>query len=120
MKYLYDCGLFDVPTIAAHCVYIEDDDFDILKEKKVTVATNPVSNLKLASGIADTGKMLEKGVNLAIGTDSIASNNSLNFIEEMKTLALVSKVRNMNPTVITPEEVIYAANEGRSVSPGQN
>ena len=119
MKYLYDCGLFDVPTIAAHCVYIEDDDFDILKEKKVTVATNPVSNLKLASGIADTGKMLEKGVNLAIGTDSVASNNSLNFIEEMKTLALVSKVRNMNPTVITPKEAIYAATRGGALAQGR-
>lgn len=119
VKYLYDCGLFDVPTIAAHCVYIEDDDFDILKEKKVTVATNPVSNLKLASGIADTGKMLEKGVNLAIGTDSVASNNSLNFIEEMKTLALVSKVRNMNPTVITPKEAIYAATRGGALAQGR-
>lgn len=119
VKYLYDCGLFDVPTVAAHCVYIEDDDFDILKEKKVTVATNPVSNLKLASGIADTGKMLEKGVNLAIGTDSVASNNSLNFIEEMKTLALVSKVRNMNPTVITPKEAIYAATRGGALAQGR-
>lgn len=119
VKYLYDCGLFDVPTVAAHCVHIEDEDFDILKEKSVTVATNPVSNLKLASGIANTGKILEKGINLSIGTDSVASNNSLNFIEEMKILAIASKVRNMDPTIVTPKEVVYAATRGGALAQGR-
>ena len=74
VRYLADCGLFDVRTVAAHCVHIEEDDFEILSEKGVTVAANPVSNMKLASGIADTAKMLEKNINLAIGTDSVASS----------------------------------------------
>ncbi|MDY2959971.1 MAG: amidohydrolase [Hornefia sp.] len=120
VKYLYDCGLFDVPAVAAHCVHIEDEDFAILKEKNVTVATNPVSNLKLASGIADTGKMLAKGINLAIGTDSVASNNSLNFIEEMKMLAVASKVRSMDPTAVTPKEVVYAATRGGALAQGRD
>ena len=80
VEFLADCGIFDTSTTAAHCVWIEGDDYDILKEKGVTVATNPVSNLKLASGIANSGEILKKGINLAIGTDSVASNNSLNFI----------------------------------------
>ena len=60
VQYLSDCGIFDVPSIAAHCVHIEGEDYDILKEKGVTVATNPVSNMKLASGIADIPGILKK------------------------------------------------------------
>ena len=87
-EYFSDLGLFDIPCTAAHCVWLEDEDFDILHEKGVTVASCPVSNMKLASGIADTAKMIDKGINLALGTDSVASNNSLNFFEEMKFMAL--------------------------------
>ncbi len=77
--YLADAGLFEVPAIAAHCVYATEDDLDIFREKGVTVATNPISNMKLASGICDADRVLRNGVNLAVGTDSVASNNSLNF-----------------------------------------
>ena len=111
--------MFDVRTVAAHCVHIEEDDFEILSEKGVTVAANPVSNMKLASGIADTAKMLEKNINLAIGTDSVASNNSLNFIEEIKMLALAGKIRAEDPTAITPEEAVYAATRGGALAQGR-
>lgn len=119
VKYLADCGIFDVPAIAAHCVWIEGEDFDILKEKGVTVSTNPCSNLKLASGIMNSPEILRKGINLAIGTDSVASNNSLNFIEEMKTLAMIGKVKSGDPTVVTPREVIYAATRGGALAQGR-
>lgn len=119
VRYLADCGLFDVRTVAAHCVHIEEDDFEILSEKGVTVAANPVSNMKLASGIADTAKMLERNINLAIGTDSVASNNSLNFIEEIKMLALAGKIRAEDPTAITPEEAVYAATRGGALAQGR-
>ncbi len=119
VEYLNDCGIFDTKTTAAHCVWIEGEDFDILKEKGVTVATNPISNLKLVSGIADTAKILKKGINLAIGTDSVASNNSLNFFEEMKTLALVGKYKANDPRVITPKEVLYAATRAGAVAQGR-
>ena len=62
---------------------------EIFREKGVTVASCPVSNLKLASGVCDVPALLKKGVRVAIGTDSVASNNSLNFIEEMKFFALL-------------------------------
>ena len=120
VRYLNDCGIFDTPSIAAHCVWIEGEDYDILKEKGVTVATNPVSNLKLASGICDVSALLEKGINVAIGTDSVASNNSLSFLEEIKTMALVAKVKHMDPTLITPLQALYAATRGGALAQGRD
>lgn len=119
VQYLADCGIFDTRSTAAHCVWIEGEDYDILKEKGVTVATNPVSNLKLASGICNSAEIMKRGINLAIGTDSVASNNSLNFIEEMKTLALIGKVKAEDPTVITPKEVIMAATRNGALAQGR-
>lgn len=108
-QYFRDCGLFDTKALAAHCVWCEGEDFDILKEKGVTVASNPMSNLKLASGICNVPAFLERGVAVAIGTDSVASNNSLNFLEEIKAFAVSAKVRDMDPTVVTPKEALAAA-----------
>ena len=107
--YLNSLGLFDTKTTAAHCVWVDDEDMDIFREKNVTVASCPVSNLKLASGVCNVPKLMEKGVSVAIGTDSVASNNSLNFIEEMKAFALVNKEKRSDPTAITPKEAIAAA-----------
>lgn len=117
--YMEKMGLFDVPALAAHCVYAEDDDMDIFRAKGVTVATNPVSNMKLASGVCNASKVIDKGVNLAIGTDSVASNNSLNFIEEMKTLAISSKVYYADPTLITPKDALRAATSGGAKAQGR-
>ena len=117
--YMEKMGLFDVPALAAHCVYAEDDDMDIFRAKGVTVATNPVSNMKLASGVCNASKVIDKGVNLAIGTDSVASNNSLNFIEEMKTLAISSKVYYADPTLITPKDALRAATSGGAMAQGR-
>ncbi len=103
------CGAFDVPAIAAHCVWVEDADMDIMAEKGVTVATCPVSNLKLSSGVCNIPALMKKGINVAIGTDSVTSNNSLNFIEEIKFFALLSKERFQDPTLITPREALRAA-----------
>ena len=107
-QYFNQCGIFDVPAIAAHCVWCEGD-FNILKEKGVTVASNPVSNLKLASGICNVTEMLKREIPVALGTDSVASNNNLSFFEEMKTFAILAKVREQNPTVITPKQALEAA-----------
>ncbi len=108
-QYFNSLGMFETPCVAAHCVWIEGEDYDILRDKGVTVAVNPVSNLKLASGVCDVSKLFDKGINVAIGTDSVASNNSLNFIEEMKFFALATKGFTGNPAVISPKEVLEAA-----------
>ena len=118
-RVLADGGVFDNGGIAAHSVWIEEEDADILKEKGVTVTTCPVSNMKLASGVAKIPLILKKGINVAIGTDGVASNNSFNFFEEMKIMALSAKVRFADPTVIPPEQALYAATRGGAVAQGR-
>lgn len=109
VRYLHDCGIFEVPTVAAHCVHIDDEDIEILREDKVTVATCPKSNAKLGSGICPVSSILEKGINVAVGTDSVASNNNLNMLEELRFLSLLQKVDLKNPEVISPKELMYIA-----------
>lgn len=119
IAYLNSLGLFETNSTAAHCVWIEGEDFKILKEKGVTVASNPISNLKLASGVCNVPKLLRKNINVAIGTDSVASNNSLNFIEEIKVFAISSKEKFGDPTVVTPVEAIRAATVGGAIGQGR-
>jgi 5-methylthioadenosine/S-adenosylhomocysteine deaminase len=118
-RYLADCGLFDVRTTAAHCVWVDEDDMEIFAEKGVYVASCPVSNLKLASGICNVPKLKSKGVNIAIGTDSVASNNNLSMIEEMKFFALLNKERHSDPTLVSPAESITAATRTGALSQGR-
>jgi len=109
VQYLSMHGIFDTKATAAHCVWLEGEDFDILKEKGVTVASCPISNMKLASGVCNVPLLLKKEVNVAIGTDSVASNNSLNMIEEIKVFAIANKGKQYDPTLITPVEALKAA-----------
>jgi len=97
-------GLFDVPAIVAHCVQVTDNDIDILKRKKVSVVTNPASNMKLGNGFAPVAKMLEKGVNVCLGTDGAASNNSLNMFHELNLLTLIHKGVNKTPQCVSARE----------------
>lgn len=108
-KYFADLGLFDQPTTAAHCVWVEDEDIELFKKYGVTVACNPVSNMKLASGFAPIPKMLEKGVNIALGTDGCASNNNLNIMQDLYLFALLYKGVTGDPTVVTPKQALMAA-----------
>lgn len=108
-KYFADLGLFDQPTTAAHCVWVEDGDIELLKKYNVTVACNPVSNMKLASGFAPIPKMLEKGINVALGTDGCASNNNLNIMQDLYLFALLYKGVTGDPTVVTPKQALMTA-----------
>jgi 5-methylthioadenosine/S-adenosylhomocysteine deaminase len=82
-------GLFSVPATAAHCVHLTDGDIELLAARDATAVHNPVSNLKLNSGVARVRAMRDKGLNVALGTDGSASNNSLDMFEEMKTAAIL-------------------------------
>lgn len=106
---LAENGVFDVRATAAHCVWVTDGDLDILREKNVTVAHNPVSNLKLGSGIAPVGKMLEKGVRISLGTDGVCSNNSHDLFEEIKLAALLQKGVSGDPRQIPAREALRMA-----------
>lgn len=108
-KYFADLGLFDQPTTAAHCVWVEDEDIELFKKYGVTVVCNPVSNMKLASGFAPIPKMLEKGINIALGTDGCASNNNLNIMQDLYLFALLYKGVTGDPTVVTPKQALSAA-----------
>ncbi len=119
VAYFHELGLLDQPATVAHCVWIEGEDYDILRDCGATVAVNPISNMKLASGICDVPTLLQAGIRVAIGTDSVASNNSLDFFEEIKAFALASKVSRMDPTAVKPEEALYAATRAGALSQGR-
>ena len=99
-EYLEKEGLFSTKTLAAHCVVMTDHDIEILARNSVSVAHNPQSNMKLASGIAPVKKMLEAGVNVSIGTDGASSNNDLDMWEEMRTASLLQKVNTLDPCAV--------------------
>ena len=111
VEYMADLGVFDVKTICAHCVQVSDSDIDIFKKYGVSVAANPVSNLKLANGIAPVQKMLEKGVNVAIGTDGPASNNGQNMFREMNFHALLHKGVNHDAEAVSAVQTYKCATE---------
>ncbi len=98
------CGIFDVPTIAAHCVQVTDEDIAILKQKKVSVVTNPASNMKLGNGFAPIAKMLDAGINVCLGTDGAASNNCLNMFHELSLLTLIHKGTGKTPQCVSAKE----------------
>ncbi len=103
---LEDIGFFGPDVLAAHCVWLSDGDIEIIRKRGVNVSHNVVSNMKLASGIAPVHKMLEKGVNVSLGTDGCASNNNLDLFEEMKTAALLHKVNTFSPTALPARQVL--------------
>ena len=102
-------GLFDVPCIAAHCVQVDDKDMDILAKKGVSVVSNPASNMKLGNGFAPIPEMMEKGINVCLGTDGAASNNSLNMFHEMSLMALIHKGTHKTPECVGAREVFKMA-----------
>lgn len=102
-------GLTDVPVMAAHCVWVEDEDMAIMAEKNVSVMSCPGSNLKLGSGIARAARMLQRGVNVSCATDGAASNNNLSMMEEMTLFALLQKGVNLDAALIPAKTALRAA-----------
>lgn len=109
ITYLNDIGFLDGPVLAVHCVWINDDEIAILKQKQVGVADCIESNLKLASGFAPIPKMLEQGVKVAIGTDGAASNNSLDILGDMNSIGLIYKAVVRDPTAVGAKTVVKMA-----------
>ena len=108
-RYLHDLGLFDVPVLAAHCAHVDEADMDLLAAHEVTAVHNPVSNLKLGSGIAPVPRMLEKGVCVALGSDGASSNNNLSVLKELRTAALIHKGAARDPLLVTAYEACRMA-----------
>ena len=116
---LAENGVFSTRATAAHCVWVSDADMDLLREKQVTVAHNPVSNLKLASGIAPVARMLEKGVNVALGTDGVCSNNNHDLFEEIKLAALLQKGISGDPRLVPAQQALKMATRAGAFAQGR-
>lgn len=116
--YLNSLGMFDYGGDGYHCVYFDENDIQIFKEKDMSVITNPASNLKLASGIAPVKRYLDEGINVAIGTDGPASNNCLDMFREMFLVTGLAKVREMDASVVDASQVLLAATKGGAKAMG--
>ena len=109
IRYMWDLGLDQVHTIAAHCVHMTEEDMDLVDPEKFFPVHNPSSNLKLASGIAPIQKMMEKGLTVALGTDGDSSNNNQNMLEEMHLAGLLAKGVSYDPEALKAEDVLRMA-----------
>ena len=107
-----DQGLFDGPLHVAHAVHPVAGDVELLARPGVSVSHNPVSNLKLGAGIAPLSEYLAAGVRLALGTDSVASNNTLDLFEEVKTAILAQRGGSQDVTAIGAATVLAMATTG--------
>lgn len=102
-------GILDRPVLAAHCVHLDADDIKLLAETGTAVSHNPVSNLKLASGIAPVAELLAAGVRVALGTDGACSTNQLNLFDHMRLAAILQKARTGNAAVVDAADVFRMA-----------
>ena len=112
VAYLADLGVLSERTVAAHCVHVSPEDIETLVEFEVGVAHNPVSNLKLASGVAPIPAMVEAGVKLGLGTDGAASNNTLDLLRDTQLASLLHKGVFGDPTVLPARSMIEMATIG--------
>ena len=108
-EYLEKIGLLGPDVVAAHCVWLSDEEIDIIKKHDVKVSHNPCSNMKLASGISPVSKLIENDICVSIGTDGASSNNNLDLIEELKTASLLQKVATLDPKVLSSDEAVEMA-----------
>lgn len=104
-----ELGVLDHGVLAAHCVHVSSEDIAIMKEKKVRVAHNPGSNMKLASGVAPVPDMLAAGICVGLGTDGAASNNNLDMLEELRLTAMLHKVHRLDPLAIPANKAVDMA-----------
>jgi 5-methylthioadenosine/S-adenosylhomocysteine deaminase len=112
VAYLADLGVLCDRTVAAHCVHVSPEDIEILADFEAGVSHNPVSNLKLASGISPVPALVDGGVKLGFGTDGTASNNTLDLLRDMQLAALLHKGFTGDPTVLPARTMLELATVG--------
>lgn len=104
-----DLGLFEFGGSLFHCNFLSDRDIEIIKANNIYVVTNPASNCKLASGVAPIARLIDEGINVAIGTDGPASNNSLDMFREMYLVTALQKLVNKDAASTPAEKVLEMA-----------
>jgi 5-methylthioadenosine/S-adenosylhomocysteine deaminase len=110
--YLESLGFWRAGTLAAHGVWVDEADLEILKRREVGVSHNPESNMKLASGTAPIVKYLAAGVRLGLGTDGAASNNDLDMFEAMRQAGFLAKHASRDPTALPAQSALDLATLG--------
>ncbi len=109
IKYLNKLNITGANLVLAHCIWLDEEELDILSVTGTKVSHCPSSNLKLASGIAKIPEMLRHGINVSLGADGAPCNNNLNIFREMRTASLIQKTRLSSPTVMSAETVFRMA-----------
>jgi 5-methylthioadenosine/S-adenosylhomocysteine deaminase len=112
VQYLAGLGVLDRPTIAAHCIWITEQDIDTLASKGTHVVQCPNTHMKLGMGVTPVPELLTKGVNVALGTDGPASNNDLDMLEETRLATLLQKSHHLSPTILPAETALRLATQG--------
>lgn len=116
--FLNSIGMFEYGGGGYHCIHMTEQDLEIFQKKKLSVVTNPGSNCKLASGVAPIKKMMDMGINLAIGTDGPASNNCLDMFREMFLTTALQKIKEQDASAVDANEVLYMATVGGAKAMG--
>ncbi len=106
---LAELGVLDNQVLAAHCVHLNQEDMEILKQNDVVVAHNPTSNMKIASGAAPIEELRQSGVKVTLGTDGPGTNNDLDMFEEMRQASFLAKLEANDPTALSADATLKAA-----------
>jgi 5-methylthioadenosine/S-adenosylhomocysteine deaminase len=109
VEFLEKIGFLNKNCVFAHCVWLDDKEIEILEKRGCSLVYNPTSNMKLASGVFPWKKIKKRKINVCLGTDGPASNNSLNLFSEMKIGAILQKMENKDPTIISAKEIFQMA-----------
>ena len=112
VEFLEGIGFWAPRTVAAHAVWVTDDEVSILRRRGVGISHNPESNMKLASGVAPVPKYLAAGVLVGLGTDGAASNNDLDMFEAMRQAALLHKLTTGDPRAVPAATALEMATIG--------
>jgi 5-methylthioadenosine/S-adenosylhomocysteine deaminase len=118
VHYLEELGVLENTVAAAHCIYVDDDELEVLIEKQVGIVHCPISAMKLGSGYARIPEMLAGGARLGLGTDGCASNNRLDMLQEARMAALMHKGYTGDPALIKAEEALHMATVGSAETLG--
>ncbi len=120
VEYLDSIGFLGGNVLAAHCVYLNEHEIQLMKKNNTTISHNPTSNMKLASGVAPVAQMLAAGIPVTLGTDGCASNNNLDMFGEMRQAALLHKVAALDPTAVSARQALQMATTNAYKSLGLN
>ncbi len=119
VRYANRIGLLGPNTIAAHCIWVDSDEIELLARTGTNVAYNPVSNMKLADGVAPVWRMLEEGVNVSLGTDGPASNDNLDIFSCMKTGSYLQKVHYLDAAKLPSHKMLEMVTINGAIALGE-